>query len=157
MVVLGLVAAGISRLLASSWESELTITDQNEAQKWAQRAADTVIDSLRGSSGVMTGDATSVKAGFSAGGSTTHSLTYYLTNGELRRVRRNEVTGQADPSEVVCRNVSGLAFSYYLRSGNTWGPAASPSLAQSLRVSVTVGSGKGQATETSLVQFRNKI
>jgi len=153
LVILLLVAAGISRLLASSWESQLSITGQNEAQKWAQRAVDTVVDSLRGASSVTAGEPARVTASFT----NDNTITYYLHQGELRRDRYDHTTGQTTSGEVVCRGVSGLTLRYYVRAGDSLVEAASPLLAQSLRVSATVRSGKGQATETSLVRFRNKL
>jgi prepilin-type N-terminal cleavage/methylation domain-containing protein len=153
LMILGLIAAGISTLLASSWQSEADIQGQNEAQKWAQRGADAVVDGLRAASGVQTGLTDSVTATF-ADGST---VTYYLQSAELRRDHYNASSGQTTTGEVICRNVSGLAFAYYTCVAGSWVPAAAASLAQSLRVSVTIASGKDRATQTSLVKFRNRF
>jgi prepilin-type N-terminal cleavage/methylation domain-containing protein len=152
LLIVSLVAAGAAQLLAASWNSQETVTGQNEVQRRAQQATDTVVDSLRGAAGVQFGDPSQVTC-FFADGST---LTHYLADGELRRDSYDAATGVTTVGDVVCRDVTGLAFGYYRREGIAWVEAVSASLADSLLVSVTASEWKYEATQTSLVKFRNK-
>jgi len=153
LLVLLLVAAGISRLLASAWDSQQAISGQNECQKRAQRAVDTVVDSLRGASGVQSGDGARITATLPSG----NTMSYYLHLQELRRDRYDNASGQTTVGEIICDHVSNLSFGYYHRAGNLWVLAASPTLGQSVLVSVTVALEQDHATETSLVRFRNQV
>jgi len=153
LVVLLLVTASISRLLASAWDSQQAITGQNESQKRAQRAVDTVVDSLRGASAVQSGDGARIAAVFPSGNVTT----YYLSLHEIRRDRYDHASGQTTTGETICNDVSNLNFGYHRRTGNLWVPAPSPALSESVLVSVTVTLGQDHATETSLVWFRNHL
>jgi prepilin-type N-terminal cleavage/methylation domain-containing protein len=153
LLIVSLIAAGAAQLLAASWQSQDTVTGQNEVQKRAQEATDRVVDKLRGAAGVQFGDPSQVTCSF-ADGST---LTYYLEGGELRRDAYDAATGGTVVGDVVCRGVTHLAFGYYRRDGIAWVEAASASLADSLLVSVTASEWKYEATQTSLVKFRNKV
>jgi hypothetical protein len=152
-LVLLLLLAGGAQLLAGSWQSQETVTGQNEVQKRAQQAADAVIDPLRGAAGVQYGEPSRVTCFFANDNTTT----YYLADGELRRDTYDAGTGTTVLGYVVCRDVTDLSFGYYRRAGSVWAEAASASLAESLLVSVTVSEEKYQATQTSLVKFRNKV
>lgn len=153
LLIVTLVAVGAAQLLSASWDSQQTVTGQNEVQRRAQQATDAVVDSLRGAAGVQFGEPSQVTC-FFADEST---LTYYLEEGELRRDSYDAATGGSVVGDVVCRDVTDLAFGYYRRDGIAWVPAVSASLADSVLVSVTASEWKYEATQTSLVKFRNKV
>ncbi len=152
LLIVSLVAVGAAQLLGASWDSQQTVTGQNEVQRRAQEATDEVVDKLRGAAGVQFGEPSRATCFFTDGS----TRTYYLEDGELRRDVYNAGTGGTVVGDVVCRDVTDLAFRYYRRYGVTWVEAASASLAESLSVSVTVSEWKYEATQTSLVKFRNK-
>jgi prepilin-type N-terminal cleavage/methylation domain-containing protein len=151
LLILSLVTGALSKLLMSAWESQDTLTGQNLMQKHAQQAADAVVDRLRGASEITAGNATQVAAAYKSGG----SVTYYLQDGALMCDSRPSASGQTT-TNVICRDVSNLGFAYYVRSGATWATPATAVLAESVKVSVTVASGKDKATESSVVDLRNK-
>ena len=153
LLIVSLVVAGAAQLLGASWDSQQTVTGQNEVQRRAQQATDTVVDSLRGAAGVQFGEPSRVTCFFADG----RTLTYYLEDGELRRDSYDAATGATVVGDVVCRDVTDLAFGYYRRDGIAWVEAVSASLADSLLVSVTPSEWKYEATQTSLVKFRNKV
>jgi prepilin-type N-terminal cleavage/methylation domain-containing protein len=152
LLIVSLVAVGAAQLLGASWDSQQTVTGQNEVQRRAQEATDEVVDELRGAAGVQFGEPSRVTCFFTDGS----TLTYYLQDGELRMDAYDAGTGGTVVGDVVCRDVTSLAFSYYRRDGITWVEAASASLAESLLVSLTASEWKFEATQTSLVKFRNK-
>jgi Tfp pilus assembly protein FimT len=152
LLIVSLVAAGAAQLLGASWDSQQTVTGQNEVQRRAQLATDTVVDSLRGAAGVQFGEPSQATCFFADG----NTLTYYLADGELRRDTYDAATGGSVVGDVVCRDVTHLAFGYYRREGIAWVEAVSASLSESLLVSVTASEWKYEATQTSLVKFRNK-
>lgn len=152
-LILLLLLAGTAQLLSGSWQSQQTVTGQNEVQKRAQQAADAVVDRLRGAAGVQYGEPSRVTCFFA----NDNTVTYYLADGELRRDTYDAGTGMTVLGDVICREVTALSFGYYRRAGSVWAQAASASLAESLMVSVTVSEEKYQATQTSLVKLRNKV
>jgi len=161
LFILGLVAAGISAMLASARQGQDVVTGQNETQKWAQRAIDAIVDTLRGFSEVQTGNRESVViAQKTKDGVLIRIVRYYVQSGELLRDRWEASTGQNTTGERVCGNVSNLEFHYYQHSPYSDFlielPVPAGAQTQSLRASVTIASGKNYATETSLVKFRNK-
>jgi Tfp pilus assembly protein FimT len=153
LLVVMLVAAGAYQSLASAWDSQQTITGQNEAQRRAQRATDSIVDRIRGAVGVQYGDGDQVTCLFGDGS----TLAFYRVGSELRRDRYDGSTGSTYTGEVVCRDVVSLSFSYYSRSDNVLIDAPLASLAESLEVSVRVSEWKYGATQTSIVKFRNKM
>ena len=165
LMIMGVIVAGISATLATSRQSQVTITDQNEAQKWAQRAVDAIVDGLRSFTEVQTGQANSVLATQRAkDGTLVRTAKYYVQNGRLLRDRYEAATGQTTTGEWICGNdnvqISNLSFNYYLypQFSNTpqkINPPAGTSV-QSMAASVTIAYGTYQATETSWVKFRNK-
>jgi type II secretory pathway pseudopilin PulG len=160
VMVLGLVAAGISRMLASSWQSQETLTSQNEMQKRAQRAVDAMIDSLRGYSEIQLGEPARVTAALrDKHGVLLRTITYYLQEGELLRDRYESSSGETITGEIICGDVSSLMFDYYryIPVSNSWeSPPLDLTDTESVKVSVTIASGKNHATETSWVKFRNR-
>ena len=159
LMLLTIVVAGISAVLASARQSHETITGQNEVQKRAQYAVDTIVDSLRGCSEIQIGEADRLTAALKdKNGATIRTLTYYLQEGDLRRDRYEAATGQTVTGERICGNVSSLGFNYYcyLLASNSLQPPPSPIDTESFLISVTVASGKDHATETSWVKLRNK-
>ncbi|NIM05342.1 MAG: prepilin-type N-terminal cleavage/methylation domain-containing protein [Armatimonadetes bacterium] len=161
LAVMGLVAAGISSILVTTWKSHDTIIGQNEMQKWAQRTVDAVVDDLRGYSEIQAGDATQVTAVLKdEDEAVVRTTTFYLQGDELLRDCYESSTGQTITGECICGDVSALTFDYYqyLPASNSWqSPPLDLADTESLRVSVTIASGNNQATETSWVKFRNKI
>ena len=163
MVILSLVVAGISATLAISWRNQETLQSQNEMQKRAQQAMDAIVDGMRRFSVVQTGQASSVTlAQLNKDGNTLRTLRCYLQNGQVKRDRYEVATGQTVTGEVLCRSVSALSFTYCRLHFVNYLPKIEPILlsesiqdTQSLRVSVTLTSGKQHASETSLVKLRN--
>ena len=151
VMIMGLIAAGISRVLTSSWQSEAAIRGQNLVQKAAQQAADEVMDGLRGASEIVSGGATEVVAAFP----NENTVRYYLDGGALKCDRYTKSTNTTT-TETICDRVSALSFAYFVRVGSGLAPASTAVLAQAVRVSVTVSSGLDRATESSLVKLRNK-
>ncbi len=151
LAIMLLVAAGISRLLVSSWGSEHTIVNQNDVQQQAAAATDAIVDSLRGASEVQSGTAAELTAEFPSGS----TVRYYLVGSELRRDRFNAGTGTTTNGEVICRIGDSLQLAYIRRQGNTL-VAALPTAAESVTVSVRVAQEGYRATETSVVKLRNK-
>lgn len=152
LLIMLMIAGGISRLLLSSWQSQDTITTQNEMQRRAQKAADEVVDRLRGATEITAGDSTSVTALYG----NDDSVTYYLQNGALMRDRHSQATG-VTTTDNICSSVSALDLGYLVRSGSGWATAATAVLAQSVKISVTLTSGSDRATESSVVKLRNKV
>ena len=151
LAIMLLVAAGISRMLVSSWDSQHTIVNQNDVQQQATAATDTIVDHLRGASEVQSGSAAELTAEFPSGS----TVRYYLVGAELRRDRFNSSTGVTTSGEVICRIGDALQLGYVRRQGNTL-VAAAPSEAESVTVSVRVAQEGYRATETSVVKLRNK-
>jgi len=165
ILIMGVVAAGISATLATSRQSQVTIADQNEAQKWAQRAMDAVVDSMRGFSKVSSGQPNWVTVEqwkWNADHTQiihTATATYYLQDEKLWQ----SVTDQAANGALLCGSnslrISNLSFQYYEHASDyspTLTVTGNPANAESLFISITVNLGNYQATETSWVKFRNK-
>jgi len=151
LIIVVIIAAGISRLLVSSWSSQRTVANQNAVQQEASAATDAIVDRLRGASGVQSGTAAELTAVF-PGGSTER---YYVVGRELRRDRFNAATGVTTVGEVISRIVESLRLEYVRREGNAL-VSATPGTAESVTVSVGVALEGYRARETSVVKLRNK-
>ncbi len=151
IIIISLVVAGVSRMMSSSWASRGATEDQNNVQKEAAAATDTIVDHLRGASEVLTGTAAELTARF-ADGST---VRYYRVGSQVRRDRYNGTTGVTTTGEVICRVADALQLSYARRYNNVLVVAA-PAAAESVVVSVRTAEEGYQATETSVVRLRNK-
>jgi len=152
-LVLGLIMAALGKLMVSAYDSEEAVQDQNRMQQLAQQAADAVADHLRGSTGLLAGTATDVRAGFLGD----DLARYYLQDGALKCDSTR--SGQVRVGEVICTDVSALTFTYLRRkpSGAILEVAPSAGVAHALQITVTVASDKERATQTSVVQFRNML
>jgi len=147
-----IVTGAISRMLMAAWEAQEAVTGQNLMQKYAQQAADAVVDRLRGASAITAGTGADITAAYPNG----DTVRYYLDSGMLKRTSYSHASGQTGSGEIISRSVASLSFSYYAISVMNWQPAATASLAQSVVVSVTMVSGRDRATESSVVKLRNK-
>jgi len=151
MLVMALLAAGISRLLVSSYDSEATIRNQNAMQRTAQRVADTVVDSLRAATEIASGDQSQVSAVFRNG----DRITYYLDD----RTLKCDATygGVTRPGQVIADHMSAVSFRYCVVTDGDWIEADTPASARAVEVSFSLSDGKVGATESSAVKLRNKL
>ncbi len=151
MLIMALLAGGISRLLVSSYDSEATIRNQNAMQRTAQRAADTVVDSLRAATEIASGDQSQLSAVFKNG----DRITYYLDDRTL--ACDTTYGGVTHPGQVIADHMSAMSFRYYVVIDGDWIEADTPASARAVEVSISLSDGKAGATEASAVQLRNKL
>ena len=140
LLILGIIAAGISKVMAGSWQSKQTVDLQNEAQNRAQLAIDEIVDGIlsdlsgthpgdpsdygmRGCAGIESGDRHSVTVLFNnSNGAKTHSVTFRLStaseviNGETltgrELIRERQDVGSSAVKEVLYHDVENLEFTY---------------------------------------------
>jgi prepilin-type N-terminal cleavage/methylation domain-containing protein len=152
LVIMMLVAGGISRILVRSWASEEVTNDQNVAERTAQQAVDAIVDRLRAGSAVAAGDAGQVTIVYG----NNNTVSFFRQGNALRRTSYIHDTGQTTTETVVPDFLAGLTFQYQQRDGAGWKDADAASLADCVVVSATATSGRCQAAEISVVKLRNK-
>lgn len=178
LLILTIIGIGISAALLNSWNSERTISDQNEAQKRSQYAVDRIVDDLRGATEITTAGPTSVTAAFKKIENPTavlqRTVNYQLQGSDLICTRYDALSG-VTTTETVCREITNLEFTpsrvhYYGGQPVVEAINGSETLqdVESLRIDLTVGitwntgASPGaqyncSATQTSWVKFRNKV
>ena len=150
MLIMLLLAGGISRLLVSAYDSEAAIRGQNATQRLAQRAADTVVDSTRAATEITSGDATRLGVAFRNG----DRMAYYLDDRQLKC--DTTYGGVTRTGQVISDQVCSVNFTYYVPNGGDWVATDTPTTARAVRLSVCVSDGKDRATQSSSVKLRNR-
>jgi prepilin-type N-terminal cleavage/methylation domain-containing protein len=151
LVVLSLVVAGIGEMLVSGWQAQEALAGQNRVQQLARTATDTISDSLRAATGLASGNAAQLTATFASG----NTVSYYLQQGILKRTTYHADTGHTVAGETICPDTSALGFTYYARQGSGL-VSAGATFGRAVQISVQVVAGASRATQTSLVDLRNK-
>ncbi len=149
LCILGLILAGLGKVLASGYFSSETVSDQNRMQQEAQHLADQIVDSLRGATAFIGGSAGHVRASFKNG----DMLGYQRVHNQLRRVK---TSGGVYTTEVLSDHLLAMTLTFYHPEGSEWQPTLAATTARGLQVSLTVASGRERATETSAVKLRNE-
>jgi type II secretory pathway component PulJ len=152
LVIMMVIAGGISRVLVRSWQSEEVTNDQNLAERTAQQAVDVVVDRLRAGAMVAAGDAGQVTVAYENG----DTVSFFLQGRALRRTVYVHASGETTTKTMVPDFLAGLTFQYRQRDGAGWKEADAASVADWVVVSASAASGRCLATETSVVNLRNK-
>jgi prepilin-type N-terminal cleavage/methylation domain-containing protein len=152
LVIMMLIAGGVSRILVRSWLSEEVTNDQNVAERAAQQAVDVVVDRLRAGAVVAAGDAGQVTVAYENG----DTVSFFVQGHALRRTSYLHDTGQTTTETVVPDFLTGLSFQYRQRDGAGWKQADAAAVADWVVVSASATSGRCLATEISVVKLRNK-
>lgn len=152
LVIMMLIAGGVSRILVRSWLSEELVHDQNLAEKTAQQAVDVVVDRLRAGAMVAAGGAAQVTVAYENG----DTVSFFRQESALRRTSYFHATGETTTETVVPDFLAGLTFQYRQRDGTGWKEADAASVADWVAVSASAASGRCAATEISVVKLRNK-
>jgi len=143
-----LVLAGLHRILVAGLATQNMTSLQTEVNRRAQVAMDDMVDRLRGSSGVVDGEAERVWFV----DQDEQNVRYWVDEGTLWRYRGVN-TGSYSGGVRVAGDVLEARFEYFDRSDQ---PVADPAEAEKVVVQLEVAQGGYSAWTQSSVRLRNK-
>lgn len=121
MLFVGLISTvlglGLWTLLRSSYDSNTILMDQNNANANSRAALDTLVDLLRGSSGLTAAAANDIT--FT---NTSSTYRYWLTGTTLKKT----VNSLPNGGTTVATGVQSLSFTYYTYSSGSWTSSSTP-------------------------------